>query len=216
MAKTKYAVVALYVAVLLVPAVTLLLKFASISRLFGTFGPPQVEILTVMRVLGLYGITLMFCQVMLGAFMQPLTIKVFGRRLKNWHINQGKVAFTLVVSHFLMYSALNISALGIASTLDILVPRFTFNEEGLISLGKFGLVILTIGVLAAIYRLRHLIVKFWRKIHIVNYLAFTLVLVHSFFLGEDAHSFPFLALYPIFAAGLIAAVLYRRVYRVIG
>ena len=90
-----------------------------------------------------------------------------------------------------------------------LLPGFATNIDIYIDFGKLGLIFLTIAIMAGIFRTYPLISKNWRWFHRLNYIVFGLILIHSFFLGTDIKTAPFVYLYPIFIVGLITSVVYK-------
>lgn len=166
----------------------------------------------LLRYAGLYAITLLFIQVISGAFMQPL-IRVFGPRIFKWHIKEGILTYGIVLTHPLLYVIYTMQKEGASNALLLLIPHVTTEQEIALTLGKIGLLLLSVGVGAAIWRAHPFIAKYWRAFHILNYIAFLFVLSHSARIGSDTQTPPFVFLYPLFLGGLFISVIYRRVFR---
>jgi|SRR3989344_5112618 len=160
------------------------------------------------RLFGLFGITLIFIQMMLGAFMNYFR-KLFGTKILKFHIIEGIIAYLIIVLHPTFYFLYNLQFSDFKTSILSLLPSFATNIDIYIDFGKLGLIFLTIAIMAGIFRTYPLISKNWRWFHRLNYIVFGLILIHSFFLGTDTKTAPFVYLYPIFIVGLITSVVYK-------
>lgn len=166
----------------------------------------------ILQILGLYGLVLLFTQVIVGAFMIPLR-RVFGGRFLLWHITQGIIIYCIVVLHPTLYFLFTLqTSENFQKAVESFLPHFTEADLAL-NMGRLGFLCITIGVFAGLLRTRPFLLKYWRAFHYFNYLAFALLLVHSYMIGQDTKSAPFVFLYPIFVIGLLAAFFYRRIIR---
>lgn len=163
-----------------------------------------------LRLTGLYAFVLIFIQIMLGAFMNYWRT-VFGPKILNFHIREGILAYGLILAHPALF-LLNAVLAGVPNALGLLIPRFTNAYETYLSFGKIGFILLTIAIFAARFRNVGFLQKHWRKFHILNYIAFWLIFVHSFNLGSDTHTPPFSWLYSIMAILVVVSIFYRRLY----
>ncbi len=195
---------------LLIPGYTILGDGSFVEA----FGSPPDIIYLFLRLAGLYGLTFLFIQLILGSFMQNF-LKLFGPSALRWHIRQGILTYGLVLSHPTLYTIYSAQTLNIFSPLRTLWPNFSVLNEYYISFGRIGLFLLTIGVFFGIFRSHPMLFRNWRKLHILNYVAFAFVLFHSWNVGSDTHNPPFVYLYPLFVAGFATAIFYRRVYKVV-
>lgn len=163
-----------------------------------------------LRLAGLYAFVLIFIQIMLGAYMD-FWRGIFGSRILNFHMGEGIVAYGLILAHpaFFLLNAILANA---PNPLGLLVPRFSTFYETYLSFGKIGFILLTVAVLAAKFRNVGFLQVHWRKFHILNYLAFWFIFVHSFNLGSDTRTPPFSWLYPIMAVLVVLSIFYRRIY----
>ena len=162
----------------------------------------------ILRFLGLLGITLIFIQIMLGVFMDYWK-SIFGMKILKFHIIEGFIAYLIILSHPIFYFIYNLQTLSFTNSLLSILPNFANSWEIYIDIGELGIIFLTIGVMAGIFRTYPLISKHWRLFHKLNYIVFTLIIIHSFPLGTDTKSTPFVYLYPIFIGGLIFALFYK-------
>jgi methionine sulfoxide reductase heme-binding subunit len=153
---------------------------------FAVIKHPSVFLNLIQRILGLTVFVLMFWQIIIGAYMEKFAKKV-GNWIFNFHVGEGILVYLLIIFHpvaFVFFQYFIGKGLDpITAFLGICIfcdPKI----EYLYTLGRIAFWFLTIGVLAGIYR--------WRKMHILNYLVFLLMVVHGFILGPDVAAKPFL------------------------
>lgn len=163
-----------------------------------------------LRLTGLYAFVLIFVQIMLGAFMNYWR-GIFGTKVLNFHMREGIVAYGLILAHPAFF-LLNALLANVPNPLGLLLPQFSNAYETYLSFGKIGFILLTIAVFAARFRNVGFLQNHWRKFHILNYIAFWLIFVHSFNLGSDTHTIPFSLLYPVMAVLVVISIGYRRIY----
>lgn len=163
-----------------------------------------------LRLTGLYAFILIFIQIILGAYMD-FWRGIFGSRILNFHATQGLVAYGLVLTHPAFF-LLNATVKNIPSPLGLLVPQFSSAYEIYLSFGKVGFILLTVAVFAAKFRNASFFQKHWRKFHILNYITFWFIFVHSFNVGSDTKATPFAWFYPIMAVLVVLSIFYRRIY----
>lgn len=192
----------------MIPGYTLLRNTGGFEALTG-YGASSTTY-TFLRLTGLYAFILIFIQIMLGAFVNYWRT-VFGPRILNFHMREGIVAYGLILAHPALF-LLNAVLAGVPNALGLLIPRFTNAYEIYLSFGKIGFILLTIAIFAARFRNVGFLQNHWRKFHILNYIAFWLIFVHSFNLGSDTHTAPFSLLYPVMAILVVISIGYRRIY----
>lgn len=129
------------------------------------------------RVSGVFIFTLLFIQIMLGAYMDKLTSK-FGSWIFKVHAIQGPIIYLLALIHPLFLLIFNYK---VFHTID---PFYIYTQACLLcpkqlelfyTFGRLGLWFLTIGVFAAN----------WKKLHFINYVVFFFVAMHGWFVGSD-------------------------------
>jgi predicted ferric reductase len=153
-----------------------------------------VLINVLQRIIGLWAFTLLFCQIILGFFMTRLVEKL-GGWIYNFHVFEGITAYTLIILHPVFFMALNYF---FGKGLD---PFYIFTDfcvlcstrlEFYYSLGRISFWLLTAGVFAGLFRTISPFLRFnWKKFHVLNYVAFFLIWLHSFWIGTDIGTFPF-------------------------
>ncbi|KKS13213.1 hypothetical protein A2617_02675 [Candidatus Daviesbacteria bacterium RIFOXYD1_FULL_41_10] len=152
------------------------------------------------RLFGLYALTLLWLQIILGPFTLPL-LKA-GFNVFPIHRAIGISALILAILH----PALFLSAATLETYLPANLLIFGY-------LGPIALLLLITTATTALLMGRAPFSKFWRFLHPLNYLVFTLVLVHSFMVGTETQFQPLRSLYIIYAGTLITSFSYRVIYR---
>lgn len=145
------------------------------------------------RVSGVFIFTLLFIQIILGAYMDKLTSKFGGWIFKVYTI-QGLIIYLLAIIHPLFLLIFNFK---VFHTFD---PFYIYTQACLLcpkqvelfyTFGRLALWFLTIGVFAAIFKNSEGWMKTnWRKLHLFNYVVFFFVAVHGWFVGSDFHLSP--------------------------
>lgn len=210
MQKVKYTLIALYILILIIPGWTIIQNVGGIGQIGGIFSNTKQATYFLLRFFALYAITLLFVQLLAGAFMMPLR-KILGKNALPFHIIQGTLAYLFLLFHPILYGVYNIQTLGFMSGLGSLLPQLTMSQLYL-NLGRTALILFTLSIVAGALRTHPFLTRHWRKFHIINYLAFAFIILHSRNLGSDVSSAPFVFLYPLFIGGLIIAICYKRVY----
>ena len=148
----------------------------------------------IQRGLGLFAFSMLFVQIILGAFMKKISAKL-GGWVFNFHVFEGILAYVLVFLHPIFFLLSNYFSGG---KFD---PYVAFINVCLIcktptdyyqTIGRISFWLLSISVFAAFFRKTIPWLKSnWRKFHVLNYLVFLLVGAHGFLIGTDFRSQPF-------------------------
>lgn len=162
---------------------------------------------------GLIGFTLLWLQIMLGAFMQPLSRLFAPLSVFKFHIWEGVTTIIFVLLHP--------GLLGIAELMkkgfSLKLLEYDFVAPGnaiFVVFGDIAFFLFFAAVLAALLRNRPWLVNHWRKIHYLNYVVFVMVLIHSLRLGSHTQEGVLRRLWLFYALTFLAALTYRRIYRV--
>jgi DMSO/TMAO reductase YedYZ heme-binding membrane subunit len=149
------------------------------------FGVPPTSLITL-RTLALVAFTLLFIDVVVGAY-RPLFTRVYkARPLQRAHAVVGGTAFVLALVHGILM--LN---LGIAG------------YPWQVKLGFTVLALLFVVIATALNRKR--LPLAWRWIHRLNYVLFGLIIGHAFALGYNLATQPFMkVIFLVYAA--VAAI----------
>ncbi len=162
----------------------------------------------IQRFFGLFLFTLLFVQLILGAFMDKLEEKL-GGWIFRFHVIEGIIIYFLALIHPLLFMIFN------HFTGSGWNPFFVFTDVCLLcnkpidyyyTLGRISFWLLTITVSAAIFRKANFWMKAnWRKFHVLNYLVFLLVGMHGFLIGRDFRIQPFFS-FAIVAYAIVVGV----------
>lgn len=159
-------------------------------------------------VFGLIAFTLIWLQIMLGAFMRQL-VRIFPKVL-TLHIGQGIFALGFAVLHpfTLIYSFLP-GNLEDYFHYTFIAPEMKF----FVHLGQASVPLLILGIFAGAMRNWAPIKRVWRWLHMVHYVVFFAIFFHSWNLGTDLATSPYLrGLWIFFFVTVVIAIVYRRVY----
>lgn len=184
-------------AVLLIPAVAWTRESARLYTmdLEGAF----LWVYLPARLLALLGLVLMFFQAVLAARF-PFMEKLYKRSsLLKTHRTTGKVAYIMILLH-----GIGILAFDLISAGEI----YLYTEK---TVGLIALILLTFAVLAAwFFKPLKLSLNQWRRIHLLTYIVFPLVIWHALVIGSTVNAVPSLrALLIVLLAGYILVGLYR-------
>ncbi len=148
----------------------------------------------IQRLFGLWVFTLMFFQIVLGSFMAKWTEKL-GGWVFRFHIFEGILIYSLILIHTFSFVVIQyFSGKGFDPFyvyMDVCllcgkIPEWYYN------FGRLAFWFITIAVFAGLFRtLSPFLRVHWKKFHILNYIAFLLVGVHSLFVGSDIGTLPF-------------------------
>jgi len=210
-----------YITLYLVVLLTLVsLGFYTISKtvVFPTvFSNYSLTINFLERISGVFIFTLLFIQIMLGAYMKKLSPK-FGGWIDKVHATQGPIIYILAVIHPFFLLIFNFK---VFHTVD---PFYIYTQvcflcknkfELLYTFGRLGIWFLTIGIFAALFKNSDKWMKTnWKKLHIVNYFVFFFVAVHGYFLGSDFKIFPLNYLFYASVITIFSTILLKLVKKI--
>src|SRR4030042_2301674 len=193
----------LVILLLLVPVTVI-----RVTPLALVFKYPVNVIHFIQRIFGLTLFTLLFVQLILGAFMDKWERKL-GEWVFKYHVIEGIIIYCLALLHPLSLMFLNYF---VGSGLN---PYFVFIDVCLIcrypidyyyTLGRISFWLLTVTVFAGLFRkATPWLKKNWRKLHVLNYLVFLIVGAHGFLIGTDFRTLPFF-LFAIIAYSIVVGV----------
>jgi DMSO/TMAO reductase YedYZ heme-binding membrane subunit len=197
--------------VLVVPGYTYFGIDHAAAELFGPNIEPAVRFYTLFRLFGLYAFTFLWGQVMFGPFMAPLG-RMYGKNWYYFHRIQGVFALLLAVIHpLILYTAYYLQTSlfdPMSAAAQYVGPDYLL----FVYLGITAETLLIVTVVSALLMRRPWMRKIWRYIHLLNYVIFTLALIHSYVLGTDVHQAPLHWLYVFYGLTFVMAVIYRRIY----
>lgn len=163
------------------------------------------------RLFGLWAFTLISVQIVLGAYMQKWTDKL-GPWVFNFHIFEGVTIYLIIILHtfsFLFFNYLigrGIDPYFVWINVCVICPSAT---DYYYTFGRIAFWLATIAVFAGLFRMEPFLRNNWRKFHILNYLVFIFVAVHSYFIGTDVSHSVFRFFYFI-AISVVALIVGRK------
>jgi predicted ferric reductase len=178
----------------------------------GALREPVILLNVLQRLLGLWAFTLLFTQIVLGAFMQKLTEKV-GGWLYSFHALEGVIVYFLILSHPMVFVIFNYF---LGKGID---PFYVFTEycifcknitEFYYTLGRLSFLTVTLTVFAGFFRtINPFMRRHWRKVHVLNYLVFIMVAAHSFSVGSDVGVAPFSYFFLAATISVFGIIIYK-------
>lgn len=175
---------------------------------------PVLTINFFQRIIGFLGFSLLFWQIIIGAFMHRWTEKL-GAWIFKFHVLEGVVVYSLVLLHPLLFVLFNFKTKGMID------PFYVFTDvcvlcankiEFLYTFGRVGFWLITLAVVAAKLRTQPWLRIHWRKLHILNYFAFLLIAVHARGVGIDSRVTPFVWFYWVAVIAVVLTIFYKFLY----
>lgn len=140
------------------------------------------------RFTGLTAFSLFIFQLSLGVAMEKY-VKLFGGKMYALHVKTGITLFFLVLLHplFELLMRYQIGRLASFFVLDL-----GSRSEIAILYGKIAWFLVVLAVFAGFFRSTFVFLRrYWRLIHLANYLAFAFIIIHAKGLGSDVTLLPF-------------------------
>jgi heme exporter protein D len=130
---------------------------------------------SIIRAAAMLGYLSVFVTSISSLYMKQLT-QFFGRPFIRTHHIVAVTGLILLATHALFNA-------WYSETLSVFIPRLESARDFLAHGGRAALLLLGLGVLAALLRTRFR--RNWRVVHWFNYLAFFIATFHAFSLGTD-------------------------------
>lgn len=166
---------------------------------------------SIQRFSGLTAYSLLFIQILLGGFMNFWRSKIGSFALK-FHVFNGVLAYVFVLLHVFSMVALRyfggqgIDPYYVFVDVCVMCPKGDWG----VNLGRIGFWFLTIAVSAGLFRAFNLFMrKNWRELHILNYVVFLVIGIHSLMVGEDIGYLP----YSLFHGPALVIVICLVIYK---
>ncbi len=209
----KVLFIALYTVALIIPGYTFAVANYNSSIAILKDSPNlQTSLYVAFRLFGLYALTLVWLQMMVGPLMLRLG-KVFGAGIVKFHRTQGTFALLFALIHPLLFYAGFLAGKTNGSILtavaDYLGPDYAI--YGLF--GQITLLLLITTVSTALLMRKKWMRNRWKAIHYLNYLVFYLACAHSWFIGTDVQTEPMLSLFRFFGLSTLLVILYRFIFQ---
>ena len=203
----KILIGATFLIVFLIPGYTyFIVNKGDTSLIFNSSIDASSRLYILFRLFGLYGFALIWGQLVLGPFMNPLR-RLFGPGVFRAHRAEGVFALIFATLHpLIFYTAYTLSAnhrqiwFGLSDY---------FGTSNLLLFGYLGPLSWTLLVCTVLTAIFNKYIKAWRTIHLLNYLVFIFAFFHSYKIGTEVFLQPLNTLYLFYGLTFIAAVLYR-------
>ncbi|MFC1662919.1 ferric reductase-like transmembrane domain-containing protein [Patescibacteria group bacterium] len=164
---------------------------------------PEIIYLTLVRLFGLLAFSIIFTQIVIGAF-RKFFVLLFSPLWLRIHLILGIVAVIIALTHPVLLIMNDIRD----NSLDYLWLLPDFSSQTLLwqSLGPLALYLIIITAITALLRKK---IKLWRKLHLLNYLIFFLAFFHSWNIGSDLQINWVKTVWLIYLITVTIALLYR-------
>ncbi len=177
-------------------AAVLVAPFALINRAFALATQDMDQTFhMLLRFSALMGISLLFLQIMTGAF-RPLLRRVFAPEALNlFHQGFGLAGLGFLLAHFLfLFHGIGEHWAGL--------------NHGFFLLGPVTLTLLTVTVVTALLR-GHLRPTVWIRLHVLNYLLFAVGAIHGLGVGTQTSTLAARLVFAFYLALVFAGLMYR-------
>jgi sulfoxide reductase heme-binding subunit YedZ len=161
-------------------AICVVLILWIVSIVYWIYRTPLSAPWMLLRAAALLGYSTLFLSILSSEYIREMR-KLFGRPFLRVHHILAVVGLVLTLVHPLTYAVISKSLSVFLHVEPTLRGFFTFA-------GRPALYLIWIAALAAVARRR--IKDVWKFIHWLNYLAFALIFVHSWLLGQDIAAGP--------------------------
>lgn len=164
----------------------------------------SLEIINLLqKITGIIALGLLALQIYLGA----------NRKNIKFHMLNGIFTYTFVFLHPVLFLLYRYFTIGKLDPLYIFVDVCVLCQgiyEHYINLGRVGFYLVTIAVIAVKFRnISNWLKTNWRKLHILNYLAFYFVSFHSIFIGTDSRK-PLFLIYFVILQIIVLETIVKR------
>jgi predicted ferric reductase len=199
--------------VLLVPGVVFLTNAGNLREYGSPAAPPGQLLYALSRAIGLYALTFVWLQVLLGAFRDIAGSWLGAADVLRMHRSLGVFVVLTAVTHVVLFLAAVALRSDAGQAVELLLPRAGAGYyRRMLALGALGLYALFAAWAATSLR-RWSSLRGWsQRIHWAAYAALFLVLLHSLAIGSETRLEPLRALCSVYFLTGSAAVLWSRVW----
>ncbi|MCG8570818.1 MAG: ferric reductase-like transmembrane domain-containing protein, partial [Spirochaetes bacterium] len=152
------------------------------------------------QILALIGFILLFWQIVLTSRLKWID-RLFGLdKITAIHRISGMITYVIILLHPLSFYTFEIIQTGVIG-LSLLKL-----------VGTFAFILISIAVITVLlYKIVQFSFETWRKLHVVNYIAFFLVFYHSINLGSNVTSYVFLRWLWYIFYGLVILIILSKI-----
>ncbi len=157
----------------------------------------------LVRAAALFAYITLFWTIVSSEYVREVK-RLFGLPYLNLHHHLSRVAWALIIVHPLSY-ALTIGDFG------VFVPILSPWSVLITWAGRPALYLFLVATLAAVLRARNK--RYWKYLHKLNYVAFLLIFVHSWRLGQDLGDTWLRAVWAAMAVTILLVALHKGLGR---
>ena len=194
------------IASLVIPGLTWLLTTSDLQSYFAYQNLDGQFLYVLSKLFGLYAVVFVWLQ-LLGGLLKPQVEKYYSPLSVRFHKTMGSVSFLLVILHVILF----ITAVSLRNdhiAWKLLIPKF---DQGyyafMLTMGLLALGLMTIGILARGVLLRYSSAKRW--MHRFIFVAFYMVLLHSYTIGSETRVGAMKFLYLLMLVSISGALLHK-------
>lgn len=163
------------------------------------------------RATGIASYLLLFLMIAIGITITTGVLFKVLQPTTAWELHRA-IGLSLLVSVVVHVGSLLFDQFMKLGFLDVLVPFATHYRPVLVGLGILGFYLLLLILWTSIFSIvRHPV--FWRTIHPVSFIMFTLIFLHALLLGTDAKRPWVVSMYWATAAMVVLLVAYRLILK---
>lgn len=164
----------------------------------------KIEIVSIfLRLSGVIALGLLTVQIYLGA----------NRKNIKLHMLNGILTYIVVLIHPIFYLLFRYYAIGKIDPLYVFVDVCVLCQgihEHYLNLGRISFYLLTITVISVKFKnISNWLKENWRKLHILNYVAFYFVSIHSILIGTDSKNI-FFIIYFLICQLIVLVSVYKK------
>ena len=169
--------------------------------IFTLFQKIDMPLQMIDRATGLIAYLFLFLAILSSEYMRQMK-GIFGKSFISMHHWLARIAVFLMLIHPIAFA---LEERSIMVFIPVFYPLMEFLELA----GRPALYLIIIAVLAGIYSKR--IIKKWKKIHYLNYIAFLFIFVHALLIGTDLRSAIIQLLWATMAFLVIVVFIHKHV-----
>ena len=135
-------------------------------------------------------------------------VQMVGASGLGLHVLMGILTFFLVLLHpfFYVLIANETNSLG-----ELLRPDLSDPFSNYVSLGSAALILILTSLSAGYFRAKFVFRRIWRRLHVLNYIIYVMIVLHAMGIGTDFMRFPFIIIY-IASVPMVIVSFAQRVY----
>jgi len=175
----------------------LFIEFEDIPKAVLATKSPLTIISFIQKLAGLWVFVMLSFQIPIGAFMDNFE-KKFGSWVYKFHLTEGVIIYSLVLTHTLSYLLFLFIATKVLAIFYIFTDFCLLcktKPELFYTFGRLSFWFVSIAVMAAILRKQPWWKNNWRYFHRLNYIVYPLVATHAYFIGSDTRNPLFMGIF---------------------